>query len=90
MGEFLFHQDRVSSEFGLNQKVNAIAQGKRARQVVRPRAQAIERQIVCPKCHWKCARRSRRRSGIDLFLALFFLRPFRCRSCRRRYYRLSL
>jgi hypothetical protein len=47
-------------------------------------------EVVCSKCQWNCARRSRRRTGSDLLLALFFLRPFRCRSCRRRYYRLSL
>jgi hypothetical protein len=47
-------------------------------------------QIACPKCHWKCAHRSRRRRGLDSVLALFWLHPYRCRSCHRRYYRRSL
>jgi hypothetical protein len=46
-------------------------------------------QVVCPKCRWNCGARSRRRNGLDLFLALFALRAFRCRSCHRRFYRLS-
>jgi hypothetical protein len=46
-------------------------------------------KVTCSKCLWNCAYRSRRQTGLDLFLALFFLRPFRCRSCRKRYYRLS-
>jgi hypothetical protein len=55
--------------------------------VVAPR---VVQHFACPKCHWKCARRSSRKTRLDLLLALFFLRPFRCRSCRLRYYRLSL
>jgi hypothetical protein len=90
MGYFLFHQGSAGSTFGLNQKVSAIAQWKSGWQTVRSVTQATERQFACPKCHWKCVRRSRRRTRLDLLLALFLLHPFRCRSCRRRYYRLSL
>src|ERR1700728_4403305 len=43
---------------------------------------------VCLKCRWNCAYPSKRRNVLDSFLALFLLRPFRCRSCHRRYYRL--
>lgn len=45
--------------------------------------------VVCSKCRWNCARRSRRRTSLDLLLTLFFLAPYRCRSCRKRYYRLA-
>jgi hypothetical protein len=47
-------------------------------------------EIVCPRCHWKCARRSRRRRKLDLVAVLLFLRPYRCRSCRARFYRLPV
>jgi|HubBroStandDraft_5_1064220.scaffolds.fasta_scaffold102326_3 hypothetical protein len=47
-------------------------------------------EIVCPRCHWKCARRSRRRRNLDLVAVLLFLRPYRCRSCRARFYRLPV
>ena len=46
-------------------------------------------EVVCSKCHWRCLLPSRRRTSLDFLLALFFQRPYRCRSCRRRYYRLS-
>jgi hypothetical protein len=52
-------------------------------------SRAMERPLACRKCHWPCVRPAKRRTGLDLFMALFFMRPFRCRSCRRRYYRLS-
>jgi hypothetical protein len=45
--------------------------------------------VVCSKCLWMCALPSRCRTGLDRLLAFFLLRPFRCRSCHRRYYRLS-
>jgi hypothetical protein len=51
---------------------------------------ATPNQVVCPKCLWKCARPSKRRTPIDLLAAVCLLRPFRCRSCRSRYYRLSI
>jgi hypothetical protein len=49
----------------------------------------FERDVVCRKCHWRCSRRSRLKIGVDLVLAVLFLRPFRCRSCRRRFYRFA-
>jgi hypothetical protein len=52
-------------------------------------APAAHAEVVCSKCQWKCLLPSRRRTGLDFFLALFLLRPYRCRSCHRRYYRLS-
>jgi hypothetical protein len=48
------------------------------------------RKVVCPRCRWNCAVPSRHRSGLDLLLALFFLRAFRCRSCHKRHRRLCL
>src|SRR5579862_1334612 len=50
---------------------------------------AAHAQVVCSMCGWNCALRSRRRNALDLLLALFFLHPFRCRSCHRRFYRMS-
>jgi len=47
-------------------------------------------EVVCRKCHWPCSQPSRRTNALDRVLALFLLRPFRCRSCQRRYYRLAL
>jgi hypothetical protein len=51
---------------------------------------ASEENVMCRKCHWKCSQPSRHKKRLDLFLALFRLHPFRCRSCGRRYYRLAL
>jgi hypothetical protein len=62
--------------------------------VVWPARGSIEAQVrddvFCRKCRWRCARRSKRKLGLDLLVMFFFLRPFRCRSCRARYYRFSL
>jgi hypothetical protein len=66
-----------------------IALRKTVARVGRSIAPSIERQYACPKCHWTCALASRRRTGLDSLLGMFRLRPFRCRSCRTRYYRLS-
>jgi hypothetical protein len=49
----------------------------------------VHPDLVCSKCQWKCLLPSRRRTSLDFLLALFLLRPYRCRSCHRRYYRLS-
>ena len=46
-------------------------------------------QVVCAKCHWRCARPSRRRGLLDGIAVLLILRPYRCRSCGGRHYRLS-
>lgn len=40
---------------------------------------------MCPLCHSKRVRRSRRRAFDFLFL-LFRIKPMRCRSCSFRYY----
>jgi hypothetical protein len=43
-----------------------------------------------PRCPWcKCydVRRSTQRNFIDVVLELIDLAPFRCRSCRRRFYK---
>ena len=61
-----------------------------ARRVNLPFASALDQDVVCRKCRWKCSRRSRCKSRLDMFLGLFLLQPFRCRSCHRRYYRLVL
>jgi hypothetical protein len=45
------------------------------------------REIVCPRCHWDCVRPARRRQILDRIARLVFLCPFRCRSCRKRFYR---
>jgi len=50
---------------------------------------ATHSEVVCWKCHWKCLVPSRRRTSLDFLLALLLLRPYRCRSCHRRYYRFS-
>ena len=47
-------------------------------------------EIICSKCRWNCAVPSRCRTVLDLLLAPFLLRPFRCRSCCKRFYRLSI
>lgn len=46
--------------------------------------------ISCPTCQDNRVRRSPRRSLRDLLLACFCFAPFRCRSCRHRFYRLWL
>ena len=71
-------QDTARLKFRLSQFKNGVV------------ARTVAYHYACPKCHWKCVRRSSRKTRLDLLLALFFLRPFRCRSCRLRYYRLSL
>ncbi len=42
---------------------------------------------MCPNCHSLDVHRSRRRGFVERFLlALVFKRPFRCDSCKTRYY----
>ncbi len=67
-----------------------IALRNTARRVTQRAAPRTGQPVACRKCRWSCAHRSKRRTGLDSLMALFFLHPFRCRSCRRRYYRLSL
>jgi hypothetical protein len=84
-------RDRTAANLVRNQiRDTAAAPKSAARRVDLLLARPLEQEVVCRKCHWKCSRRSRRKSVLDIFLALFLLRPFRCRSCRRRYYRLAL
>jgi len=92
LGNSLPHREQIRPRFGLTQVRDSLTalkrtMGRMGRVVVVPSA---EQHIACPRCHWKCAQRSKRRTGLDSILGLFLLRPFRCRSCRRRYYRLSL
>jgi hypothetical protein len=49
-----------------------------------------DKWVACPKCHWNCAYPTLERAGLDLLVKLLFLRPFRCRSCHKRHYRLSV
>jgi transposase-like protein len=41
---------------------------------------------VCPKCGGHDVRRSSNKRVADDFMRLFSLKPFRCRSCRRRFF----
>ena len=38
----------------------------------------------CPICHFREGTRAQRRSN-DWFLSFFFIYPFECRSCNRRF-----
>jgi len=42
--------------------------------------------FTCPHCGWSNTRRSMRATLTDRFLRLFFLSPFRCRVCLKRFY----
>lgn len=44
----------------------------------------------CPNCGWAEARRSPRRGALDILLRVLFLAPYRCRSCRVRFYRFPI
>ncbi|MBI1786813.1 MAG: hypothetical protein HYR60_04570 [Acidobacteria bacterium] len=41
----------------------------------------------CPHCGEHKARASMRRGFLDLLLRLISIHPYRCRGCRRRFYR---
>jgi hypothetical protein len=41
----------------------------------------------CPSCTSTNIRRANRRGLFEEFLRLFFIAPFRCRACRRKFYR---
>ena len=43
--------------------------------------------IQCPRCLSKDIRRSRRGGVVDIILSHLFLDPFRCRNCRKRFFR---
>ena len=40
----------------------------------------------CPSCGGSDTRHSVRNGLLDAFMQMFHKRPFRCRSCRRRFY----
>jgi hypothetical protein len=44
----------------------------------------------CPKCGWSNIRKSFEPHTFDRVLRLLFLKPFRCRTCRHRFFWLSL
>jgi len=81
----------IPTNFGRPQFRDAVVALKRSMERVNHLVvPSVEEQIACPKCHWKCAHRSRPKRGIDSLLGFFRLHPFRCRSCHRRCYRLSI
>lgn len=41
---------------------------------------------ACPRCGWHNVRPSAKKGMLDLFLAIFALQAFRCRSCGRRFH----
>lgn len=41
----------------------------------------------CPNCGWSNTRPSFRAGILDLILAALLLKPFRCKSCNRRFFR---
>ena len=43
--------------------------------------------VFCPNCTSTNVRRANRQGLFEEFLRLFFIAPFRCRSCRRKFYR---
>jgi hypothetical protein len=91
LGNSLPQREQIRTRFGLTQFRDSFVALKRTMgKVGRVIVPSAERRMACPKCHWQCAQLSKRRTGLDSVLGLFLLRPFRCRSCRRRYYRLSL
>jgi len=90
LGNSLWRQADFRASFGRTQLRVALIALKRTADRVNLLVATSAERIACPKCHWNCAHRSRPRKGLDSLLGLFKLHPFRCRSCHRRYYRLSL
>jgi len=43
--------------------------------------------VFCPSCTSTNIRRANRQGLFEEFLRLFFIAPFRCRACRRKFYR---
>jgi hypothetical protein len=41
--------------------------------------------LTCPRCHQPCVRRSHRK-GVERWLLIFRLVPYRCMSCDRRFF----
>ena len=44
-------------------------------------------KMYCPSCGWSDIRPSMRRGVVDWVLSRLDLTPFRCRSCRQRFFR---
>jgi hypothetical protein len=51
---------------------------------------ASESQRICPRCRWVAVRLAMRRTHFDWIFRFVSLQPFRCRSCRHRFYRFRL
>lgn len=49
--------------------------------------ETVGRYSFCPHCTSTDIRRANRKGLFEGFLRLFFIAPFRCRSCRRKFYR---
>jgi hypothetical protein len=45
-----------------------------------------DRDPACPKCGWHNVRASRKRGLGDRLMGLAFLKPYRCKGCRIRFY----
>jgi len=45
-----------------------------------------DRDPACPKCGWHNVRASRKRGLGDRLMGLAFLKPYRCKGCRVRFY----
>ena len=50
-------------------------------------SEAAKIKLYCPKCTSVNVRRTNRSGMWEEFLRLFFIAPFRCRSCRHKFYR---
>jgi DNA-directed RNA polymerase subunit RPC12/RpoP len=46
----------------------------------------LRRILMCPKCGSRDVRRSAGGRSLDHFIGFFGLTPFRCRSCRARFF----
>jgi hypothetical protein len=84
------HEQRVANAVAKLKRDGILALSDFLRGLDAPWPAGEEEDVMCRKCRWKCSQPSRRKSRLDLFLALFRLHPFRCRSCGHRYYRLAL
>jgi|HubBroStandDraft_4_1064222.scaffolds.fasta_scaffold3291325_1 uncharacterized protein with PIN domain len=56
-------------------------------QLLASRTRPDPKQPRCPRCKSYDMRRSMRRNFIDVVLELIDLAPYRCRSCRRLFYK---
>lgn len=56
-------------------------------QALREIAEPVGKYVFCPNCTSTKIRRANRAGIWEEFLRLFFIAPFRCRSCRHKFYR---